>query len=368
MTIRTFAVVLVVCSVACTPTLTPVSERQGTALTGQAFPARVSWLLDSSGSLLIPTDPSDARCPAGCGSAGNPCPAICPDRADLLTAGVRAFEAELPTSIQQSLTFYPSDPYCGPPTSIRHDLTGAQVVDRVGRMVPVGGTPTGSALRFVQESAFPDAGQGEHFVVLITDGLPNCNQAHPSNLCALYGPDAGQVDQEVLASAQRACNCSTSTCTPASLCSAGCTDDLGTVNASRELAAAGMSLMVIGLGPDIAVAKAYLASLEIAVAPICPQGADAGCDRLFLTSTEAGFSAPAQRLSRAVKESERCGWVLPREVIAADLSVEISGTLVDPSEWSLRAQGTRVVIFGPPCERLLNGSETPTFTWLPATR
>lgn len=357
----------------CTPTLTPVFARQATPLTSQANPPRIIWVFDNSGSLEVPVDPAASSCTAGCGLPTNRCPPGCPTRKDLRLAGLDRFESAIPSSVTHAAVFYPSDALCGPPSFFDSNLSMPQLISNVAIRAPIGGSPTGPALRYV--ASLPQIAQAETFVVLLTDGLPNCNSDNPFNVCSVDPADAGAA-----AEALQACRCTTATCWPAVVCAQGCLDELATVAASHQLVEHEMRLMVVALGSDIAlgpsIARSSLASMEIDLGPACTSeadcegracGADGFCvDKLYVAPAAADFEAPARRLADAVQRSARCTWWLPRQVTAAELTVELGGAVVSPTEWTLEGSAEqRVVLSGAACERLLATEEAPTISWLP---
>lgn len=345
----------------CSPLLTPVIERQSQPLVAQTRSARVIWLLDNSGSLAMWGDPPSAGCPAGCGPS-TPCPTSCETLHDQLVAGLETLSAALPATTEHAAVFFPADAQCGAPSSIAEGLTATQVKAMAQASRPAGGTPTAAALQYV--AALP-ASTVETFVVLITDGLPNCNAANPNNLCT-------NPTSETMA----ACRCTAATCWGVT-CSIGCLDDLNTVNASHALAAQGLHLLVIGLGAGLATvaSSSSLSALEMALPRTCVTATDCSVgsceagmcsERLFIATKAADYAAPAQRLTEAVKRAGRCSWWLPREVAASALTVSVSGEAT--TDWSLSGSGNqqRVVLTGAACMQLLaDESLSPQFMWAP---
>jgi len=374
MNVRVLAVVVLS---ACSPILTPVVGRQ--PLVGSSNPPRIIWLFDQSGSMLLPVDPTSAPCAGGCGTPSSPCPSTCLTREGVFRAGIDTMAAVIPARVPNTAIRYPLDSLCGAPGDPdvvvypdktfyqRDNLVASELHDVLAAYIPVGGTPTAKALRYV--ASLPTTVQTETFVVLVTDGVPNCNANNPYNVCAQ------PTDPTALA----ACRCTTTSCSMGLLCSLGCLDDLGAVSASRLLGEQGMSLMVIGLGADLqsGIGISTLGTLEIGLAASCTTsadcngrtcGADGVCaDKLFLAAAPADFEAPARRLARAVQVADRCTWWLPRQVAAADLTVEIGTDVLDPAEWTLKGeQEQRVVITGAACDRLIAGTESVTLSLPPS--
>lgn len=335
---------------ACSPLLTPLSERQLQPLTAETRPARVVWLVDRSGSLLTPVDPEDSACPANCGPTSL-CPANCPTRHSQLVAGLGTLANALPATTTHAAVFFPTGTQCGAPTQVSEGLTAAQVAAAAATTIPIGGTPTAQALQYV--ASLP-ARAVETFVVLLTDGVPNCNPSNPNQICTSQTPQA-----------ITACQCTGTNCSTSSMCSLGCLDDLSTVNASHALVAQGLQLLVIGLGADLSTVRssAPLSALEMALPRTCVTAADCSgggscsaglcSERVFLTERETDYEAPALRLAEAVRRSERCTWWLPREVLAKDLVVSVGGAETD--DWSLTGAGAgqRLVFGTAACAQLL---------------
>ncbi|MFT3710737.1 MAG: adventurous gliding motility lipoprotein CglB [Archangium sp.] len=234
----------------------------------------VMVLLDGSGSMLLPLDASAASCPAGCGtSPANLCPTSCPTRLTEAKSGLASFFAQSPAFARVGVTIFPSDPVCGPPSEVGVDLPAAATDDsdvaalqatadaanaRVQAMIPIGGTPTGASLEFV--GALPSMqntqdGRDE-WVVLITDGLPNCSEQNPNALCSHASPSAVDL---------MACACTTTTCSGA-LCSKGCLDDQKTVDVVESLRQRGIRTVVIGFGADTSTTLAQTVFGSIATA------------------------------------------------------------------------------------------------------
>lgn len=333
---------------ACGLLLTPITARQVTPLTGTTQPAHVIWLVDTSGSMADPVEP--ATCPAGCG-AQFACPSTCKTWQRVVTAGVESMIAGLPSDASHSLVTFPGGPQCAAPWFSEDHLQPSDVVSLLSVKVPLGGTPTAAALRFV--AGLPTVGPGETYVVLATDGLPNCNPNHPAlNLPGLA--DGGSTDAG--ASGPGSCQCTVSNvCTGPSF-PLGCLDEVATVNASHQLADRGIHLLVVGVGHEVSGSEGSFNGLEVDLSRHCT--GDAGCqEKLFLAQGAANdFDAPRQRLAEAIRVSSRCTWWLPQEVLARDFSAKVGGDEV--TDWALSKVGgaQKVTFTGESCTRLLNDS------------
>jgi hypothetical protein len=352
---------LLVTLAGCNPVLTPVQQQQPIALTTTANTPRVVWVMDSSGSIAQPVNPQSPDCPAGCGPSGGACPTACATRKSELLAGLTNFSS-LPGNVLHSAIIYPGDNSCGGPTSIQENLALADVINAYAQHLPVGGTPTAFALEYAAAQPAPAA--TETFVVLVTDGLPNCNATNPNNTCT-----DGSLSQIT------ACRCTTSSCGPGSaLCAKGCVDDLGTFNAAQTLADTGAELMVVGVGEELANASGTLSSMKLGLPHTCSTpsdcpgstcGADGLCsNRLYLGSLAGDYRAPANRLNAAVRQSAACTFWLDRDVLAQNLTLTREGVAVPAAEWTL--VGTRQLkTSGATCSALLAGGAAPQVSSLP---
>lgn len=151
--------------------------------------------------------------------------------------------------------------------SAANRATALQVNAAVQALEPGGGTPTGATLAFLQTQPTLKAADFRHdYVLLLTDGLPNCNANNPN---------------DYLQSAA-ACRCQTGggDCSANDVRRLGCLDADGTVGAVQDLARAGIKTIVVGFGADTSQvdARDVLERLARAggVARTCQQNSDCG--------------------------------------------------------------------------------------------
>ena len=268
----------------------PVSLGQTTtsvSISAKQLKPNLMLVLDRSGSMRLPFDATLAAC-GTCGQTGQPScdPATCPSRWDVLTSTADDFLSNNGTVARMGVAFYPSlsnatitDPGSGnasnfctaansidvalPTTDDDATLTSsASAVDfaikRVGATAsPLsggvgGGTPTGDSLKYVAQAAqFGSTIQRQSFLLLMTDGLPNCNAA--SGLNANVNPAA--------------CDCTdgpqSSVCTYYPVLD--CNDFNATALKVSDIRATGVKTIVIGYG-DVFGASAQQSLQQIALA------------------------------------------------------------------------------------------------------
>jgi hypothetical protein len=325
-------------------------------------------LVDNSFSMELPTDPSAAACPANCGkTASTLCPPGCSTRVSELKVALGDFLSRQATVGRFGVTKFPQpvdNQPCHAASNIDQPLpaptandegtdatlvASAAAVDRVIQTLrPNGGTPTAASLDFVGSLAGltdPNDGRAD-FVVLLTDGLPNCRDAHPEAVC-----DCGSTCSAARLSA---CACTQGDCL-ASRCSIGCLDDEGSVQAVRRLSLASVRTIVIGFGAEVNTDLGLPVLNALAEAGgfprRCPNGTTAECG--------GGACDVATKLCDQKFFSARNGAELSSALAA------ISAGLPKPCEWILsekpsRADYLSVVIDG---QTVFSGAETYAYDW-----
>lgn len=230
----------------------------------------IMLLVDTSGSMTFPVNPSLPACQVTQGgetyTCGGQlaCPSSCPTRWRDLQAAVPQFLASSGPFVRFGLTTYPSgnEPntniYCAAAvdSTVRKPLPSAdddatllahansindiiQGIPNSGPGQPEGGTPTSGSLNFVGNLQSLLSEDRKDFVILLTDGLPNCNKDNPNT---------GSTTDDSL------CRC---TLLPDSQCSGsflrrGCLDQDASVSAVRALKDKNITTIVIGFGAETA--------------------------------------------------------------------------------------------------------------------
>lgn len=221
----------------------------------------VMMTVDRSGSMAAKVASTDPTCQA---CAPGSCPASCPTRISELKSAVSTFAVLSDDRVRLGLTVFPDDPpanvvgaeaACVPASSVRVPLPPASRVDdaqastanrtaaslvnaAVQGLTPNGGTPTGATLSFLGTRPELKAADARNdFVILLTDGLPNCNANNPNDF----------VQNAAV------CRCQTGggDCSGPDVRRRGCLDADATVQEVERLASQGIRTIVVGFGADV---------------------------------------------------------------------------------------------------------------------
>ncbi|MCY1073561.1 adventurous gliding motility lipoprotein CglB [Archangium lansingense] len=274
-------------------------------------------LVDTSGSMLEPMNSANPICrspTSGVLCLGEGCPAGCPTRWSALQGAMSSFLGANGAFARIGLALYPGKQLvlgeqCGGTDSLTLDLpaddntealqTHAEAVKAELHKIPnhtrggpEGGTPTGASLLYVGSQPQLQTDERSDFVLLLTDGLPNCNENNTS----------------------LSCRCNKGECTdPYEWL--GCLDQDGSVSAVRTLRGRDIQTIVIGFGADTASGDgpAVLNAMAEAggFARKCQADADCGtgdaCDtRLGLCQRRYYQAANQDELATALRQiSER---------------------------------------------------------------
>jgi len=339
----------------------------------------IAVLLDRSGSMALPINAADPACPAGCGN-GAACPAACATRISEVRRAMSGFLSGPERSLARwGLAAFPENAavnQCSataswlidlpapapddkdPALNAQWDQGALDVAAAIGTIAPGGGTPTSPSLEFVGGNpVFADANRGD-FVLLLTDGLPNCNASNANSVCTDTSP-----------AQQAACACTVGGC-GGSACSIGCLDQ-SAVQSAANLTTRGINTIVVGFGADTAggAAQDVLNRLARAggVARGCATDADCGagdtcsastCGRAYYqASTAAELTAVLQHVKGFIFDPVKiCTVGLP----SAPVDSRLIRVLVDdlhvnpgPDTWSFVAGQQAILFSGSLCDRLL---------------
>jgi hypothetical protein len=272
---------------------------------------KMMFLIDKSVSMNFPNDSSSPACPANCNNGGSLCPSTCTTRLSVLRSAMATILDSHGADAWMGMAIYPTgtaaNSSCTP--TLKGDVkvelaleaadpvasmrAAAQNVNlEIQRLVPAGGTPTAGALRFLSTyqpllRSSTDADR-EAYLVLITDGLPNCNEHNP-NTCVDFA----------------ACRCTLANCTGA-FCAQGCLDQDDSVAAIAELRTKGVKTIVVGFGVEAASGDGPAVLNKLAEAGgmsrTCVHGTDAECG--IGDTCESSTLLCRQRYQRAIAEAE----------------------------------------------------------------
>ena len=395
--------------------VSPVSLGQTTtsvSISAKQLKPNLMLMLDRSGSMRLPFDPTLAAC-GSCGQTGQPScdPVACPSRWDTLTSTATDFLTNHGTVARMGVAFYPSltganiiDPgsnqpsnFCGPASSIDVSLPSSDddaalrdsaaavdfAIKRVGATAsPLaggvgGGTPTGDSVAYVAAHAnFGSTIQRQSFLLLMTDGLPNCNPA--SGLDANVNPAA--------------CDCTdgptSAVCTYYPVLD--CNDFNETARKVSIIRSTGVKTIVIGYG-DVFSSSAQQSLQQIARAGDfqrrCASGGgecdpnDLSCfqetnpthcsEEFFRATSKEQLSAALAAVTSAILQGNPCVVELdPAPVDATFLTVLVTENGVTtahpyPSDvWSFAANldGTATLTFNDPlCTKMKSASENVSY-------
>jgi hypothetical protein len=370
--------------------VTPLSlgqTSQVTTLQVTPFKPNLLLLVDKSGSMDLPVDTTVLACntaPGGtvCGQdKAFPCDVtVCPTRWSTLSSTVTEFLTPPPPdagtlSARFGLTFFPQPPdsdvndQCTPTLSVlapidaglddtQEALDGlanaaisalatVQSSNPQGPTGTGGGTPTGDSLKYFNSNpgAVVDPTR-DAYVLLLTDGLPNCNTDLGSTVGTAACVCTLQADQD---------------CLDARPLGIGCLDSAATVNVISELQSAlGITTVVLGFGADTAQPAANDTLQAMAIAGkfpprACPNknqscGTNNPCDlatglcsKQYFQATDAASLAAALQQIYAGVGAKAC--IVPLQETptnAALISVLVNGTAVlsGPDTWQYQPPGS----------------------------
>lgn len=373
-----------------------------TIVASKRLKPNVMLLVDNSGSMNFPADASNPNCTVGgslCGM-GTACPSNCPTRVNEMKNAMATFLQTSGTIARLGLTIFPTpngastngvagcDPSAGyeelfPMPTATDDGTDsalamkAQDINaRIQALVPSGGTPTGGSLAFVGGNGglLDGADFRDDFVLLLTDGLPNCNGANANNRC--FCGTACTVAEAA------PCACTTGSCAgtdPArSTCSKGCLDQDGSVQAVKTLRQNGIRTIVVGFGADTAAGAGPMVlngmAREGGFARECPNGTDAECGgaagscnmttkqcstSFFQAANGAELAAALRKITESF-QGDPCEFTLsarPSDPRYLSVVINNQSLAAGPTTYSYDPNSNKVTFLGALCTQL-NSSTT----------
>lgn len=340
------------------------------SVSASTFVPDVLFLVDRSGSMLQPLNPADPMC-RGCTTN---CPAGCTLRSTALLSTADRFFSTNSTAGRYGLVLFPSNASCGAPTQVASPLPMSDDPSVLSMMASAtmtqlrsasfsGGTPTSQALQFsLANTGVANETKRDHFLVLVSDGLPNCN---PMNANSCMSPQD--------------CQCTTGQCSGQN-CTLGCLDRQATLDALLFARSKDVRTLVIGFANDVNQGGAPQLFDELGRAGVplaCPTAGrsecgagnpcrpDGTCTRAYSNELGAGF----ERVAELIKRSKACRWTLERPVAyEPGFEVRVNGLIVPKGDTGWLAEGPGTVRFGGSvCEVLAqpNAQVPVTFTLLP---
>jgi hypothetical protein len=280
-----------------------------------------------------------------------------------------ATKAALRTALDRSksvlafgLELFPVPRECEMPEGSEMDVTvhaGStsvpKIMDRLNKVLPGGGTPTARALERALEYFTAGEGaalEGDRYVLLATDGGPNCNQVSDCEVDECTVNLDGQCPEQVT-------NC----CDPAEAgegSQVGCLDEAGTLEEIEALAAAGIPTFVVGIpgSEEYAASLDRMAEAGGAVNPGAPPS-------YFAVSASGGVGALAEVLtSITTKLITTCRFQLESDPPELErLNVEVDGETVpqagaDGWEIDISTSPPTIEVKGATCETIqIEGAE-----------
>lgn len=228
----------------------------------------------------------------------------------------------------------------GDPPSSSADGPTTQLLLKVTAVKPGGGTPTSATLA----SLLPRIASfsAKTFVILATDGAPNCN---PQASCTLATCQPNIEDAPMCPREGPSC------CDPPTGARENCLDELATVEAVNGYAKAGIPVYVVGI-PGSAPYADLLDQLAVVGGTALPT-----TPRYYRVDSTGDQALLGALRKVAAKIVATCELVLEKTPeVASNINVYLDDTVLpkDPVDgWSL--EGNKVTLLGTACEKVLAG-------------
>jgi hypothetical protein len=344
------------------------------------LPLRPNLMLtvDRSGSMVEPVDQvcSDTQatcCTFGGGFLGFPYDPGSPNDCkwkDLLTVLTDPTTGILPryqATIRFGLAMFPGDAaqQGGNPCTVGSifedpvEYNGSYITNDLQTASPGGGTPTADTLnQLAQDPALNDP-LHTPYVLIVTDGAPNCNTANASQCLACVADHSQCTGPQNSDGTSPFCNSDTEPPWNCERNGTDCLDGNGMLAAIKTLRSKGVVTIVLGLGSDTVDPNAYAILNAAAIAGGDPRQ---GSPSFYQASTAADLAMFINQIAQSVSQ---CKFQIEEAVPAGELLAFIDGTQVaaDPMNgFSYNASLQLVTFNGTSCALVSNGQEhTVTF-------
>lgn len=208
---------------------------------------------------------------------------------------------------------------------------------------PGGGTPTAQALRGVLPTL--KAAKGKTFVILATDGGPNCN----ANVACDVAQCQPNIEAEPACPPAGPTNC----CAPPNGAYQSCLDSAATISAVSALKAAGIPVYVIGLpgtgNPVYASLLDQLATAGGTALPVSPK-----YYRVDSTNSDVLLTALKKIAAQIVATCEFKLTMVPAQANQVNVYFDEVVVPADPvNGWKI--EGQTVTLLGDSCKKVLGG-------------
>jgi hypothetical protein len=318
-----------------------------TRVEARALKPNLMLLVDTSGSMTEPLDKNLAACKLSNGTTcggESPCPTTCPTRWRALQGAMDSFLSKNGRVARVGLATYPdltqSSVCGGATTGLRRGLPTAeddntliaqaaavnaaiQGIPNSGPNRPLGGTPTSPSLDFLGTLPELQVEGREDLVLLLTDGLPNCNEKFDASkpcTCTLGKPEDNL-------------------CAEAPYNTVGCLDKDASVLAVQNLRNKKIRTIVVGFGAETAAGAgpAVLNGMAEAggFARECNADADCGagdtCEttaklcrrRFYQAANQSELAAALEAISARVGPANPCLLEIPSDQLPSSESLMV---------------------------------------------
>ena len=263
-------------------------------------------------------------------------------------------------------------------------INATNIREAIQKVTPNGGTPTATVFEFLETyQGLSGADLRPNYVLLVTDGLPNCNptnpplnpDSNPNNVCKYASekwrttfsnpPPTSETDPQKIAdfneikTALDKCDCQSGapiTCLNTFECSSGCLNVPPTAARISKLRTKNIKTIVVGFGAVTGATTAYNGLSAMARAGgfprSCPNGTDAECGAgdtcdqqtrvcsrpFYQVTSGAELASTLQKIIEALPEP--CQFLLQAQPSDPSLlAVIVNGTAIPPGTdtWNYNA-------------------------------